>query len=109
MLSKAQFIIDFVRANQPVTANQVAAGTGIHLLTIHRYLSGGRGKLSNDLFTRVKVNTKRIDPGNRVRGCYHYLYSLNEQKKPVFELQKEIKKVIVKRDPITAALFGAGA
>jgi protein tyrosine/serine phosphatase len=109
MLSKAQPIIDFVRANQPVTANEVAAGTGIHLLTIHRYLSGGRGKLSNDLFTRVKVNTKRIDPGNRVRGCYHYLYSLNEQKKPVFEPKKQIKKIVINRDPITSALFGTMA
>lgn len=109
MLSKAQPIIDFVRKNQPVTAKEVAAGTGIHLLTIHRYLSGGRGKLSNGLFTRVKVNTKRIDPGNRVRGSYHYLYSLNEIQKPVFNTQKQIKKVAIKRDPITSALFGATA
>lgn len=88
-----------------MTATQISKATGINELTVHRHLSGGRGKLTNGLFERIKICKKRIDAGERVRGSYHYLYSISSNIKQ--EPKKIALKKVIKRDPITAALFGA--
>jgi predicted transcriptional regulator len=88
--SQLPAIFDFVKRNPKMTATQISRATGINELTVHRHLTGGRGKINQGLFIREKVIGKRIDKGNRVRGTFHYLYSVNpkpEQK--VKEIVKE--------------------
>ena len=80
--SKLPAIYDFVKRNPKVTAAQISQATGINELTIHRHLTGGRKKINEDLFIREKVNGKRVDAGNRIRGTFHYLYSINPDPKP---------------------------
>lgn len=102
--SKFPVIYEYVKNNPMKTATQIAIATGINELTCHRHLSGGRGKLSNGMFIREKVNAKRIDAGNRIRGTYHYLYSINpEAKQPPKRINQ---RKVTQRDAITAAWFG---
>lgn len=79
--SKLPTIFDFVKHNPMMTATQISMATGINELTVHRHLTGGRGKINEDLFIRKKVNSKRND-ADRVRGTFHYLYSINPKPKP---------------------------
>ena len=102
--SKFPVIYEYVKNNPMKTATQIAIATGINELTCHRHLSGGRGKLSNGMFIRKKVNAKRIDAGNRIRGTYHYLYSISPNFKQ--EPKKIAPKKVIKRDPITEAFYG---
>ena len=102
--SKLSLVFDYVKENPMKTATQIAIAIGINELTAHRHLSGGRGRLTNGLFERVKVCKKRIDKGGRVRGSYHYLYSISSNIKQ--EPKKVALKKVIKRDPITEALYG---
>lgn len=104
MKSVINIIVACVAKHQPIAALDVARIAGVDPLTAHRYLSGGRGKMTNGQFKRVKVNSKRIDPDGRVRGVYKYLYSINEIPKQT--LKQVHKKLNVKRDPLIAAMYG---
>lgn len=97
-------VIDFVKQNQPVSAKEVSEATGLHKLTVHRHLTGGRGKMTNGLFIREKVTKKVAHQNGRIRGSYYYVYLINPEMKPTPRIQP--KKAEIKRDPITAALFG---
>lgn len=80
--SKLPIIFDFVKKNPNMTATQISQLTGIDALTVHRHLTGGRGKINDGLFIREKVTGQRVDPGGRIRGTFHFIYSINPNPKP---------------------------
>ncbi|MBU3639988.1 hypothetical protein [Polynucleobacter sp. AP-RePozz3-80-G7] len=105
MIGEIDKVIDFVKHNQPVSAQQVSEATGLHKLTVHRHLNGGRGKMTNGIFIREKATKKVVHPGGRIRGAFHYVYFINPSIQPIPRMKP--KQVVIKRDPITAALFGS--
>lgn len=84
--SKLPIIFDFVKKNPNMTATQISQLTGIDALTVHRHLTGGRGKINEGLFIRAKVTAQRVDPGGRIRGTFHFIYSINPNPKPESKL-----------------------
>ncbi len=99
--------LNFVRANGPVSVKEISEKTGLHKLTVHRHLNGGRGKLAHRLFIREKV-TEKLSPDHngRVRGKFYFLYSINPCDKNNIAQSASLKKSDV-RDPITATFFGS--
>ena len=99
--------LNFVRANGPVSIKEISEKTGLHKLTVHRHLNGGRGKFAHRLFIREKV-TEKLSPdlNGRVRGKFYFLYSINPCDKSDTAQSTSLKKCAI-RDPITAAFFGS--
>lgn len=99
--------LNFVRANGPVSIKEISEKTGLHKLTVHRHLNGGRGKLAHRLFIRVKV-TEKLSPDHngRVRGKFYFLYSINPCDTNDITHSTPLKNGAV-IDPITTAFFGS--
>ena len=99
--------LNFVRANGPVSVKEISEKTGLHKLTVHRHLNGGRGKFAHRLFIREKVTEKlNPDQNGRVRGKFYFLYSINPCDTNNIAHSTPLKKGAV-IDPITAAFFGS--
>lgn len=99
--------LNFVRANGPVSIKEISEKTGLHKLTVHRHLNGGRGKFAHRLFIREKV-TEKLSPdlNGRVRGKFYFIYSINPCNTNDITHSTSLKNGVV-RDPITDAFFGS--
>ena len=98
--------LNFVRVHGPVSVKQISEKTGLHKLTVHRHLNGGRGKKGHKLFIREKITGKlNPDRKGKIRGKFYFIYSINE-----CDVNEDIQPIPAKksttRDPITSALFG---
>ena len=98
--------LNFVRVHGPVSVKQISEKTGLHKLTVHRHLNGGRGKKGHKLFIRKKITGKlNPDKKGKVRGNFYFVYSINECDANE-DMQPIPAKKSTTRDPITSALFG---
>lgn len=99
--------LNFVRVYGPVSVKQISEKTGLHKLTVHRHLNGGRGKKGHKLFIREKITGKlKPDSKGKVRGKFYFVYSINACDANE-DTQPAPAKKFNSRDPITSALFGS--
>lgn len=103
--SSLPIIKAFVMANPFSTAEQIQKGTGLHISTVNRQLTGGYKNATPNVFVRVK-KTRKVDHGNgNIRGSYKWHYSINDGSLS-FTKKAPIMKNKLSQHPLIMALYG---
>jgi hypothetical protein len=108
-------VIKYVMANPKSSLKNIVLSTGFSSLALHRFLTDYELIKPRKIFDWVDTPLRKIDKNGKVIGGHEYLFSIRSgfdldnflAPKPVEKIALPAPKKVIKRDPITAALFGA--